>query len=724
MAVERAADSPNAGAIQVQGSSVQYTAAPISTDDDIAIDRFTYTITDGNGNDATGEVSVRVLPEPIAAPPFAQDDAATTEVDVAVTLDVLRNDGDPSGERPTIVGQPGCAGGGTAVVTPDARVTYRPPTGRSGVFSCTYEVRNSQGLSASATIVVSVLEPEVTNAPPVVENEDVTIEVGESIVIDLLANDSDPDGPESELRVLSSTRPSLGTASRTGGLIEFDAGVVTGFTTITYQVGDANNGVTTGRAFIRIVEPEPIAPFATDDARTITGPAVPITVDVLVNDGDPDGNANELRIVSADLVSGDATIEAGRNTIVIAAAPEFVGDVVVDYTIADADGLTDTARVTLTVLEAPNRPPLPGDDASQVANGGTVSVPIALNDSDPDGDQLVYSIVSGPDPALGTARLDLGSLVFTAVPGASGVATVVYRVDDGEVTVDATVTISVLPCAESAPEAPDLFLQTGYQQPIAIDLTATASNGVVTDVGPPLSAPTGVYTPPAGENGNVTFTYVVRNSCRIQDVGQVVIDVNQDPIASPYSDAIGRLSPVVIPVTALATDAEPLLIVGLEGAPEWVAVVDEQRGILIDPQGRSGRLDMVATVADPGGLQARVPISIELINNPPVAQPDAVAIGDDVVTFSPLVNDGDPDGDVIGLASVPATLTFANGEVGTIERLPDNQLRIDAGAGLGVATFDYTIVDAFDLISGAGCRDGDGQPLARRPGRRDHPSRR
>ena len=364
------------------------------------------------------------------------------------------------------------------------------------------------------------------------------------------------------------------------------------------------------------------------------------------------------------------------------------------------------------MLEAPNRPPAPGDDASQVANGGTVSVPIALNDSDPDGDQLTYSIVSGPDGALGAARLDLGSLVFTAVPGASGVATIVYRVDDGEVTSDATVSITVLPCAESAPDAPDLFLQTGYQQPIAIDLTATASNGVVTDVGPPLSAPIGVYTPPAGENGNVTFNYVVRNSCRIQDVGQVVIDVNQDPLASPYEAAIGRMSTAVIPVSSLATDAEPLRIVGLEGAPEWVSVIDEQRAILVDPQGRSGRLDMAAVVADTGGLQSRVPISIQLINNPPVAQPDAVAIADDIVTFAPLANDGDPDGDPVGLASVPATLTFSNGEVGTIDRLSDNQLRIDAARRLGCG--DVRLHDRRFARShlGAGHRDRDREPIA------------
>ena len=38
-------------------------------------------------------------------------------------------------------------------------------------------------LRDDATIVVSVLEPEVTNAAPVVANEDVTMEVGEEIEI-------------------------------------------------------------------------------------------------------------------------------------------------------------------------------------------------------------------------------------------------------------------------------------------------------------------------------------------------------------------------------------------------------------------------------------------------------------------------------------------------------------------------------------------------------------
>src|SRR5690606_26242982 len=135
----------------------------------------------------------------------------------------------------------------------------------------------------------------------------------------------------------------------------------------------------------------------------------------------------------------------------------------------------------------------------------------------------------------------------------------------------------------------------------------------IVEVGPPLGVAAGVYTPPPGENGNVTFNYVVRNACRIQRVGTVVIDVNQDPVAAPYGREIGRIDPVTIPVSSLATDAEPLVISALESAPSWITISDPQT-IRVNPAGRSGTVDFVAVVADPGGLTARVPVSLKLIN--------------------------------------------------------------------------------------------------------------
>src|SRR5690606_31578004 len=144
------------------------------------------------------------------------------------------------------------------------------------------------GLRASAAIIVNVVPPVLTNQAPVVVDEDYVVTVGQTITVDVLANDSDPDGPHSELRVVSSTTPTLGTAVRSGGLITFTAGTVTGPTSITYQVADARGGLTTGRLVIRIVSPVPQAPITAPDRRTIRGPGVPTTIDVLANDVDPD----------------------------------------------------------------------------------------------------------------------------------------------------------------------------------------------------------------------------------------------------------------------------------------------------------------------------------------------------------------------------------------------------------------------------------------------------
>jgi hypothetical protein len=691
--------SVTAGDVRIEGDLVSYTPMPVDADVDAVVDRFRYVVSDGNGHEVEGDVTVRVLPEPIAVPPFAQDDAATTIVDTPVTLDVLYNDGDPSGEEPEIVGTPGCAGGGIARVRSDGRVTYTPPPGRSGVFTCSYEVANSQGLRDTATIVITVREPAITNLPPVVPTISRTVEIGETIVIDLLAGATDPDGPVAELRVLSMTTPVLGIATREGNVVTFVAGDVTGPVSIAFQVGDALNGVTPARLNIRIVEPDPEPPVAVDDALTITGPATPVTFDVLANDSDPDGERGDLVVVSATVESGDATAAVAGRSVVVTAEPEFVGVVRVRYRIRDLDGLVDDAVIALTVLEAPNRPPTAVDDVGQVVNGGTVTVPIALNDFDPDGDPLTYSIVTPPDPALGSARLDVGSLVFAAVPGASGVAIVTYRIDDGEATADAVVRISVLPCASAPPEAPDVFLQTGYQQPIAVDLTAYARNGEVVDVSPPLSAPSGVITPPPGENGNIVITYAVRNSCRIQDVGEVVIDVNQAPAGSAFERSIGRREVLSIPVTALASDLEPLTIVALEQAPPWMTIAGDGRSIDVVPDGAAGRADTVAVIADPGGLQVRVPVTVVLVNLAPVAQPDAFEYTAETDTFAPLANDTDADGDPIQLLAVPGTLTFPNGVTGSIEVVDGNRLRIVPAGGEGVATFEYTIVDSQGLAS-------------------------
>ena len=681
---------------------IEFTPATI-VDEESANARFTYTVNDGNGHEVAGDVTITVLPEPLPEPPYAQDDSTFTFVDEPVTIDVLRNDGDPSGERPTIVGTPGCPAGGRAIVTADDQVRFDPPAGESGAFRCSYEVTNSQSLRASASIIVSVREPDITNEPPETANDVLNVEVRETATIDVAENDDDPDGPNIDLVVVSSTAPSFGSAVRDGNEITFTAGNQTGVAQINYQIADAEGAVSLGRLTIIIGEQENQPPNASNDVRTIEGPGVPTSIDVLSNDFDPDDTPGGLTVLRAALLDGDGGLTRTGEVVTISPNPDFVGTLIAEYTIADGEGLTDTGQISLNVLEPVNRPPVASDDSAEVASGSSVTVSVLFNDSDPDGDTLTMSILGGPDASLGTVSV-VGdrSIAFAATPGASGTATISYEVSDGELTDTGTLRVAVLACSESTPTAGDVFLTTGYQQPIAADPADFSSNGTVVDVVAPPGYSNGTYTPPAGENGNVSITFAVVNSCRQRATGSIVIDVNQAPAAQPVAIAMGRNEVREIPVSNLASDAETLKIVGSNGTPGWVTV--ESGRVLIDStSAATGVSSFTVTVQDPGGLSANVPVTVTVDNAPPVAAPDAAdASGGASTVVDVLDNDIDPDGEnsALRVQSSPTSLTFSNGESGIVQVLGNGRtLRIDPLDGTGTATFTYTAVDADGGVS-------------------------
>jgi hypothetical protein len=680
---------------------VRFTPAPLDDEND-ALVRFTYTVDDGNNHQVSGDIVVHVLPEPRPEPPFAQDDSTFTFVNEPVTIDVLRNDGDPSGERPQLVGTPGCAGGGRTVVTADGQVRFTPPLDQSGAFRCTYEVSNSIGLRASASIIVSVREPLITNEPPDAVLDQIVVEVNETVSLDVTGNDDDPDGDNTALRVVSSTEPSLGTAVRKGNRISFTAGPTVGVSTISYQVADEEGAVTLGRVSIRITESANDAPIAEPDTRVINGPGVPTQFNVLANDFDANEATSALTVEGVALRSGEATVTQSGSVVTIAPDPEFVGDIVAAYTIRDSGGLTASSQIVLTILAPLNRPPVAEDDIADVESGGSVTTAVLFNDSDPDGDPLVMTLTGGPDAALGQATAGGKSITFSAAPGAAGTAVINYSVSDGNLTDTAALRITVRPCSESAPSAQDAFLSTGYQQAIAIDLADFSANGLVTDIAGPPTYNGKVYTPPAGENGNVVIDFAVVNSCGQRSVGQITVDVNQDPSAQPVTAVIGRRGQREFPVSDLAGDDEALSIVRSSGIPGWVTV-ESARVVVAPPLGTAAATyKWTVTVVDPGGLTATVPMTITVVNASPAANPDNVNVAGGVASFDLVANDTDPDGGngALRVQSMPATVMFSNGQAGTITLERNSRLvSIDPRNGRGTATFGYSVVDADGAVS-------------------------
>ena len=366
-----------------------------------------------------------------------------------------------------------------------------------------------------------------------------------------------------------------------------------------------------------------------------------------------------------------------------------------------------------------NRPPDARDDGADVVNGGSVTTSVLLNDNDPDGDPLSVSIVSAADGSLGSTSLNANkSISFTATPGASGVAVITYQVSDGELTDTAVLRIDVRPCSESSPIAQSGFLQTGYRQPIGVDLAAYGSNGTIVDVVGPPGFVNGIYTPPEGENGNVTISYSVVNTCRLRASGTVTIDVNQEPVGAAKSINVFRGEPVVVPVTDLASDAEALTITALSGAPAWVT--QEPSRLVIGPAlGTAlGTSSFSVTVADPGGLTTVVNVSVTIVNRPPVANGDTVDVQDGRQRTVDLVSndtDADSGGELVITELLPTTLTFSGGGSGTVTLEPSGKVTVALSDARGVATFTYRVRDVDGGVSEPATVTVNGPPANQPP---------
>ena len=90
-------------------------------------------------------------------------------------------------------------------------------------------------------------------------------------------------------------------------------------------------------------------PIAIDDEAT-TAEDVPVIIDAIFNDNDPDGD--ELTITGVGGAGHGSVSINSDGTLEYTPHPDFFGIDTFSYTLSDPDGLTDTGQVVVTVLSA------------------------------------------------------------------------------------------------------------------------------------------------------------------------------------------------------------------------------------------------------------------------------------------------------------------------------------------------------------------------------------
>jgi VCBS repeat-containing protein len=301
-------------------------------------DTITYSVSDGEGGTDTATVTVTVTP--VNDAPVTTPATGTTPEDTPVTLtpDVSDAEGGPlTITDPT-------APNGTVTVNPDGTITYVPNPDFNGTDTITYTVTDPDGGTSTGTITVTVTpvnDAPAVSATPLPDRADVD---GATVSIRAAGGFTDPDGDAltytaTGLPAGLTIDPATGVI---GGTIDRSASQVAGGVyTITVTVADSNGETASDSFVLTVTNPDPVA--VNDNAALPLDGTV--TIPVLANDSDPDGDP--LTLVSATAGSGTVVINPD-GTLTYTANASFNGTDTITYTIIDGEGGTDTATVTIT----------------------------------------------------------------------------------------------------------------------------------------------------------------------------------------------------------------------------------------------------------------------------------------------------------------------------------------------------------------------------------------
>ncbi|MGX9354280.1 Ig-like domain-containing protein [Roseobacteraceae bacterium S113] len=430
-------DPANGSAVVNPDGTITYTPDAGFVGDDT----ITYTISDGNGGTDTADVVVTVSDEPVGnQPPVAVDDVRDVAPGEEIVFNVLDNDSDPDGDPLTVVGLEGGATEGRLSVAPDGTLTYEANGDASGQDTITYTISDGNGETTTATVTLNITDDP--NDPPVAVDDAGSTAPGTPTTITVLGNDSDPDGDP--LTVTGVTDPANGTAVvNPDGTVTYtpDAGF-SGEDTVTYTISDGNGGTDTADIIVTVSDDPNLPPVAVDDTGS-TAPGTPVTVAVLGNDSDPDGDPLSVTGVT-DPANGSAVINPD-GTITYTPDAGFTGEDTITYTLSDGNGGVDTAEVIITVGDG-NLPPIAVDDTAQALPEEEITIPVLANDSDPEGDALVITAVEDPANGVAFPSTDGTSIIYVPDPDFTGTETFTYTISDptgSGGTSTATITVEV-----------------------------------------------------------------------------------------------------------------------------------------------------------------------------------------------------------------------------------------------------------------------------------------
>jgi hypothetical protein len=309
-------------------------------------DTFTYEASDASGQTAIGVVTVTAVsdttPPSVTLTAPGGGIATGTIVVSAAASDNVGVTGVRFFDGATQIGN--------EVAAAPFQVSWNSALAANGTHNLTAVARDVAGNIATSSIVGVTVSNVPANVAPVANADAATTNAGTAVTIAVLANDTDANGDT--LTITGVSNALGGTATINGGTtITFQpAAGFSGAGSFGYSITDGHGGSATTSVTVTVIPPPNLPPVANADAAT-TNAGVAVTIAVLANDSDPNGDVLTVTGVTA-AVGGSAAVNA-NNTVTFSPAAGFTGAGSFIYSISDGKGATASAGVSVTVSAVP-----------------------------------------------------------------------------------------------------------------------------------------------------------------------------------------------------------------------------------------------------------------------------------------------------------------------------------------------------------------------------------
>ena len=683
---------------------------------------FSYEASDGQ---ATASARVQVTIHPYsqnAAPNQLRASTVKIGANAQIQYQALSDWRDPDGD-PIYLKNAEAPEGLSVSFSEDGSLTITDEGSAPGPKTVVLTVADDQGAETRGELITTV--QEAGNLPPSANGDLFQAHPGETVTLDPLKNDTDPNGDPLSLAAVSGA-PAGATISPDldRGTIDFRA-TAPGSYSFAYTVSD---GIATTLGIIRVevVEATALPPVAENDTAVL-----PLGGSVLVaplgNDYDPAGGLLSITSVDASNVPGLEVALIDRHLLRVTAPSGLTQTATFSYTVSNGQGeATADVMVIPGAADRSDLPPVLKPDRAKVRVGDVGTVSVLSNDRSPAGLNLQVESTLAYDPtnALGTPFVT-GNQVRLEAGATPGIMDVTYSViDSAGNRASSTVTFEVVAASDQnqPPRPRDIsaWAAAGQTTRIPVTLDGIDPDGdsvslTGLDSSPQQGSATVKstwidYTPNQNASGTDSFTYTVtdrqgaRASARVRVAISAAPSLNQNPVAVP--DTVLTRPDRMVTVNVLSNDVDPdgdpltLEEDGLETAtPELDPQVRSSSTLQVHTPSQAGTYLVSYTVSDGRGGSARGTVTVYVQDDAPLKAPIA---RDDFVTYEDLPTDGsavrvkvlendeDPDGSV-------DELTVTSGESGVTVDGSDLLIPVTDTLRLVV----YTITDRDGLTNSA-----------------------